>query len=236
MIKGSYALITGATKGIGLRIAHALAAEGCHLLLTARTEQALLDLQKELRSLFPIEVAYVVADCGDSLQVKELARRTLEVFPQIDILVNNVGMFAPGGFLEEAEDAFAAQWAVNVSCTHYLSVFFGRKMCARGAGYVFNIGSVAGKRPFVKAASYSVTKYAVHGLTAILRQEFGPFGVKVTEIIPGSTYTSSWEGVAIPEEKFVAAGDIARILINCLKLSVGANVDEIVVRPLDEDI
>lgn len=236
MIEGNYALITGATKGIGRSIAYALAGEGCHLMLTARTEESLLALKEELQSLFPVKVTYVVTDCSDPLQVKELARLTSDLLPQIDILVNNVGMFSPGGFLDEGEGALTKHWAVNVSCTHYLSVFFGKKMCERGTGYVFNVGSIAGKKPFVNAASYSVTKYAVHGLTAILRQEFGAFGVKVTEIIPGSTYTSSWDGVAIPEEKFVAASDIAKVLVNCLKLSDGANVDEIVVRPLDEGI
>jgi len=236
MIKGSYALITGATRGIGRSIAYALAAEGCHLMLAARTEGPLLTLKEELQSLFQIEVQYAAVDCSKDEQVKQLAIVAMEVYPQIDILVNNVGMFVPGGLLEEEEEALAAHWAVNVHCTHYLSVFFGRKMCTKRSGYVFNIGSIAGTRPFAKAAAYSVTKYAVHGLTAILRQEFGPYGVKVTEIIPGSTYTSSWEGVDIPEEKFVAASDIAKVMINCLQLSAGANVDEMVIRPLDEGV
>jgi len=237
MIKGSYALITGATKGIGRSIANALAKVGCHLILSARTEKDLRALKDDLLSSFPrVKIEYVVADCKEQLQVRHLASRAADLFPEINILVNNVGMFKPGGFLEEEEQALTEHLAVNLLCTHYLAVFFGRKMCAKGRGHVFNIGSIAGKTPFVKAASYSVTKFAVHGLTAILRQEFGIHGVKVTEIIPGSTYTSSWEGVAIPEEKFVAADDIAKAVITCLTLSAGANVDEIVVRPLDEKV
>ncbi|GAA4784520.1 hypothetical protein GCM10023231_10300 [Olivibacter ginsenosidimutans] len=237
MIKGNYALITGATKGIGKRIAFALAQEGCHLMLVARTAKDLQALTEELRWLNPnVQVAYRVVDCRDQLQVKALANDTIRVFPYIGILVNNVGLFKPGKFLDEDEQNLSEHLAINVLCTHYLSVFFGRRMCAKGSGHIFNIGSIAGKQPFAKAASYSVTKYAVHGLTAVLRQEFGVHGVKVTEIIPGSTYTASWEGVDIPEAKFVAADDIAQAVLMCLTISGGANVDELVIRPLDLDV
>lgn len=236
-IKGHNALITGATKGIGRSIAYALAKEGCNLMLSARTDAALIDLRKELSSLYPtIEIHYLVADCKDHEQVKRLADKTQSQFNNIDILVNNVGLFIPSGFLDETEESFSDHMSVNVLCTHYLSVYFGKKMCKRGDGHLFNVGSVAGKSPFVKAASYSVTKYAVHGLTSVLRQEFGPYGVKVTEIIPGSTFTSSWEGIAIPEERFVAAADIAAAVIASLKMSKGANVDEIVITPLYGDV
>lgn len=236
-IQGRNVLITGATKGIGKSIAYALAKEGCNLMLSARTTQALADLQKELSSLYPaIQIQYMATDCGDMDQVKKLAAEALAHFNQIDILVNNVGVFIPSGFLDEAAESFANHMAVNVSCMHYLSVYFGKGMCKRGSGHVFNVGSIAGKSPFVKAASYSVTKYAVHGLTSVLREEFGPYGVKVTEIIPGSTFTSSWEGVTIPEERFVAATDIAQAVIACLNMSKGANVDEIVITPLHRDV
>lgn len=231
------ALITGATKGIGKSIAYALAKEGYHMLLAARTESDLLNLQATLQSQYPNQmIHYQAADCKDQKQVQALAQQTDALFPDLDVLVNNVGLFIPGSFLEEPPEALADHLAVNVLCTHYLSVYFGKKMCQRKSGHLFNLGSVAGKSPFVKAASYSVTKYAVHGLTAILRQELGSYGVKVTEIIPGSTYTASWEGVDIPPEKFVAAEDIAQAVISCLSMSKGANVDEIFIRPLDLNI
>lgn len=231
------ALITGATKGIGRSITYALAKEGYDIFLSARTEDDLKALQTDLLAQYPKQSFYYhVTDCKELEQVKQLAQRTDQHFPHLDVLVNNVGLFLPGSFLEERADALADQLAVNVICTHYLAVFFGRKMASRKEGHLFNIGSVAGKAPFVKAASYSVTKYAVHGLTAILRQELGNYGVKVTEIIPGSTYTSSWEGLDIPEEKFVASNDIADAVIACLKMTQGANVDEILIRPLDLEI
>lgn len=236
-IRGRNVLITGATKGIGKSIAYALAKEGCNLMLSARTLAALSTLQKELSLLYPtIQIQYMETDCSDMEQVKNLASKTVSHFSQVDILVNNVGLFIPSGFLEEASESFTDHMAVNVFCMHYLSVYFGKSMCKRGSGHVFNVGSVAGKSPFAKAASYSVTKYAVHGLTSVLRQEFGPYGVKVTEIIPGSTFTSSWEGVTIPEERFVAAADIAQAVVACLTMTKGANVDEIVITPLYGDV
>ena len=237
MIKGRYALITGATKGIGRSVAYALAEAGCHLALSARTEVDLQELQTDLRSEFSqLRIEYIVADCKDQEQVRYLAHQCNRLFPELDILINNVGMFCSGTFLEEEEQVLADQLAVNVLCTHYLAVFFGRKMCSKGKGHIVNLGSIAGKVPFPKAASYSVTKFAVHGLTAILRQEFGAYGVKVTEVIPGSTYTASWEGPTVPEEKFVASADIAEAGLMSLRLSGGANVDELVIRPLDEQV
>ncbi|QNL51458.1 SDR family oxidoreductase [Olivibacter sp. SDN3] len=236
-IKGRYALITGATRGIGRSITAMLAKEGCNLMIAARGEKDLKQLRNELINSYPeCMIKYFVVDCGDQEQVKELAEAAANFSATIDILINNVGLFNPSSFLEESETTFADHMAVNVFCTHYLSVFFGRKMCKKKAGHIFNVGSVAGKMPFAKAASYSVTKYAVHGLTTVLRQEFGAYGVKVTEIIPGSTYTSSWEGIAIPEERFVAVDDIAASVRACLQMSAGANVDEIVIRPVYGEI
>jgi len=232
-LKGKHALITGATRGIGRGIAFMLAKAGCHLMLAARTEEALRDLAEILSTQYPdIIVRYKVIDASQREQVKQLAEYTSAIFPVLFILVNNVGLFKPGNLLGEAQDALETHMSVNVYCPHYLSVFFGQKMVEAGEGHIFNVGSVAGKKSVPTAASYSVTKYALHGLTDVLRQELGPYGVKVTELIPGSTFTSSWEGTDIPEEQFVGVNDIAQALWVCLQMSKGANVDEIIIRPV----
>jgi short-subunit dehydrogenase len=104
-------------------------------------------------------------------------------------------------------------------------------MRAAGAGHIINICSVAGLEPVVAAGSYSVTKYALMGLTKVLREELKPAGVKVTAIIPGATLTHSWEGTDIAPEHFIQPEDIASGVLACLQMSAGANIEELVIKP-----
>lgn len=109
---------------------------------------------------------------------------------------------------------------------------FGKKMIAAASGHIFNICSVASINPIPEAGSYSVTKYALLGLTKVMRQEMQPHGVKVTAIIPGSTLTDSWKGISVEKERIVLPEDIASVIINIYKMSPGANVDELIIKPL----
>ena len=134
--------------------------------------------------------------------------------------------------LEETQIDFEVQWQVNFMTAYTLSRHFGKKMRDRGSGHIFNISSIASRRPVAAAGSYTVTKYALAGLNAVLRTELGAYGVKVTEIIPGATLTASWEGADVQEDRFVAADDIAEAIRVCLRMSGGANIDEIVLKPV----
>ena len=104
------------------------------------------------------------------------------------------------------------------------------------AGHIINICSSASITPVNEAGSYTVTKFALLGLTKVLRQELMQHNVKVTAIIPGSTLTNSWAGTSIPENRFIAAEDIANAVMYCLSVSSGANVDEIIINPLSGNI
>jgi short-subunit dehydrogenase len=104
------------------------------------------------------------------------------------------------------------------------------------SGYIINICSIAALSPVAEAGSYTVTKFALHGLTKVLRLELMRHNVKVTAILPGSTLTSYWEGTTLPEDCFVAAEDIANAVMYCLNTKGGANPDEIVISPLSGQI
>lgn len=234
-IKDKYALVTGATKGIGRAISEQLADEGCNLVLVARTASDLLALQSELGRRYPVKVIICACDFIDMKQIKSLALFVKNHVNFLDILVNNVGLFIPGPLLE-SEDQLIKQMQVNVFSMHYLSIFFAKEMKARKQGHIVNVGSIAGRISSEKAPAYSVTKHAVKGLTIVLRNELAPFGVKVTELVPGSTLTASWEGTDLPKESFVQPGDVAACLLTALKMSKGANVDEVIVRPMLGDL
>ena len=227
------ALVTGATKGMGKSIAAMLAAEGYHLFITARHEADLIALKTDLLQACPgITVHYAVCDCADRQQVNNLISAADQVFEELDVLVNNVGIYRQVSLLEETQQDFEQQWQVNFATAHALSRHFGRKMRNRGKGHIFHISSIASRKPVAAAGSYTVTKYALAGLNAVLRAELGAYGVKVTEIIPGATLTASWDGTDVQEDRLVAAADIAEAIRVCLRMSGGANIDEITLRPV----
>src|SRR5699024_2239447 len=148
-----------------------------------------------------------------------------------EVLGNNVGVYKRIALFDEEPNTLQDHMQVNLNGPHFLSSYFGKTMLKAGKGHIFNITSIASREPVAAAAAYTITKYALAGLTKVLREELRDSGVKVTEIIPGSTLTSSWEGTTIPAEEFVLPEDIAKVIINCLSLSSGANIEEVIVRP-----
>lgn len=230
-------LITGATKGMGRAISLALAKEGYHVIACARKREDLNRLEKEIKDVSPeVQVFLRECDFADPEQVSALVAWIEQEFELIDVLVNNVGLFVPGRFLAESPDALAQHMQVNVFTPHALSRTIGKMMKKKETGHIFNITSVASREAVSTAASYSVTKFALRGLTNIIREELKRHQVKVTEIVPGSTLTSSWEGTTVSASEFVLPEDIAKAVISVLSMSEGANVDEVVVRPIKGQI
>ena len=226
------ALITGASKGIGRAISFKLAAAGYNLAICARNPVELAELCSELQAKYPdLEIYARATDCGDLQDLRIFAEEAQHQLGPIGTLINNVGQYLPANILDEPEGILAQQMQVNVYAAHELSRFFGRHMRAAGAGHIINICSVAGLEPVVAAGSYSVTKYALMGLTKVLREELKPAGVKVTAIIPGATLTHSWEGTDIAPEHFIQPEDIASGVLTCLQMSAGANIEELVIKP-----
>jgi short-subunit dehydrogenase len=106
----------------------------------------------------------------------------------------------------------------------------------RSSGHIINIASIAAIKPIVTAGSYSVTKFALLGLTRVLREELMQYNVKVTAILPGSTLTASWDGTTLPSGRFVLPEDVANAVLMSLQASAGAQVDEVIIRPVQGEI
>lgn len=227
------ALITGASKGMGKAIALALAEEGYDLAVCARHIDGLETLEREIQRKNPsIKVFFKACDFSIEKEVEELARWVEEKFPVLDVLVNNVGIYERVSLLKEGPNVLEKHMQVNLNTPHYLSAYFGRIMRDARKGHIFSITSIAAREPVKEAGSYTITKFALSGLTQVLREELRDFGVKVTEVIPSSTLTASWEGTTVPAEQFIWPEDIAKIIVTCLSLSHGANIDEVVIKPV----
>lgn len=226
------ALITGATKGMGRAVTEKLAHCGYNLLLTARDSLALAALKEQLETQHPgIQATYFTCDFSEPEQLTALIEWVESRVLKVDVLVNNVGIFKPASILDESDADFNLQMQINYVTPHRLSRAIGRSMRGNRHGHIFNISSIASREPVPSAGTYTVTKFAVRGLTHVLREELRPHNVKVTEIIPGSTLTSAWEGTEIPANQFILPADIAEAIVTCLRMSDGANVEEIVIKP-----
>jgi short-subunit dehydrogenase len=226
------ALITAATKGIGRAIAIAFAKEGVNLAICARTSDHLDAFKNELEALNPaIKVFVSVTDCSIKQQVLKFAGDAERELGFISIIVNNVGMYTYSTILDEEDETFEQNVNTNLAPAYLLYRYFGKAMISAQEGHIFSICSIAAINPIAEAGAYSVTKYALLGLNKVMRLEMQPHNVKVTAIIPGSTLTNSWDGIAVDKDKMVLPEDIASAIINIFRMSAGANVDEIIIKP-----
>ena len=225
-------LITGATKGIGRALVDQFAAEGAQLAICARTTQDLDALAQNLRAAYPsTPLLTATVDVTDREQVLAFAERVEAHWERIDVLINNAGAFVPGSVTDEPDGQLERMLAVNLYSAYHLTRALLPRMRRQGQGHIFNLCSIANLGPFPAGGSYSVAKFALHGFTQNLREDLKTDGIKVTAILPGATWSASWEGVELPESRLLQASDIARLVWQATQLSPQAVVEDIVVRP-----
>jgi short-subunit dehydrogenase len=126
--------------------------------------------------------------------------------------------------------------AVNLFGAYHLSRALLPSMMARHRGHVFNICSTASLQAYPQGGSYSITKHALLGFSRNLREEMKPFGVRVTAVCPGPTWTDSWKGFDGPEDRMMPAEDVAQVIWQACQLAPQTVVEDIVMRPQQGDI
>ncbi len=225
-------IITGATKGMGRAIAEQFAAAGYNIVACARTEKDLQEMENDFSSRFAgITVTVKAVDSGDTEQVKEFGRWIIDSKIAPDILVNNAGYFVPGSIYNEAEGTIEKMMQVNVYGAYHLSRTLLPAMMEKKQGHIFNICSIAAFQPLPDVGSYGISKFALLGLTKHLREEMKPYGIKVTAVLPGATFTGSWDGSDINPQRIMEADDVAKMVFASSQLSPMAVVEDIVIRP-----
>jgi short-subunit dehydrogenase len=229
-------VITGASRGIGKEVATFFAKEGADLFLCSRNMDKTILWQQELMKKYGIQVTSFNADLGDPLQVKLFAEQLLKATDQIDIIVNNTGMYEPGSVYNEPEGQLEKMMSVNLYSAYHLTRALLPSMIKRKSGHIFNISSIAALKAYANGGSYSISKFAMAGFSKNLREEMMPFGIKVTTVHPGATMTSSWEGADIDPLRIMEASDIAKMIVAASKLSQQACVEDIIIRPLLGDL
>jgi 3-hydroxy acid dehydrogenase / malonic semialdehyde reductase len=183
-------LITGATSGIGRAAAIRLAKDGYRLILTARRAVTLKKLTHYIESKYNIDCLSIPVDVRDYPSLE----RTFEVLPEewksIGILINNAGLAAG---LDPVHEGSLEDWNqmidTNIKGILHMTRLVAPGMIARHKGHIINIGSIAGREVYPKGAVYCATKHAVDALTLGMRQDFVPYGVKVSSVCPGAVET-----------------------------------------------
>lgn len=229
-------VITGASQGIGKAIAEIFAANGHHLFLNSRNEVKLYKSMEELITKYPdITIKAKPADLSDKKQTQELGNWCLEQC-EPDILVNNAGLFKPGSVFNEPEGLLESQMAVNLYSAYHLTRTILPKMMERKGGHIFNICSIASHQAYKDGGAYSISKHAMLGFSKNLREEMKPFNIKVTSVSPGAVLTDSWGDFDNRDNRIMEAQDIAKMIYTASQLSIGACVEEILMRPQSGDL
>lgn len=225
-------VITGASKGIGKAIGEKFGAKGYSVYLCARHEAALKQAAEEILSKNPsVEVHYKTCDVAVKAEVKSFADWVLAKAKQVDVLINNAGTFIQGHVHNEDDGVLEELMATNLYSAYYLSRFLIPSMIENKSGHIFNICSIASLKAYKYGGSYSITKYAMDGLSANLRDELMKYNIKVTSIYPGAAYTDSWNSSGVSPDRIMKAEDIAEMIYASSQLSPMACVEEIVIRP-----
>ena len=226
------AVITGATKGIGRAIAETFAQAGYNLAVNARSEEDLKTMKETFAQAYPeIKVFIKPTDMSVKAQVMEFGKFVKDELGQVDILVNNAGIYIGGAVIEEEDGALEAMINTNLYSAYYLSRNLIGGMISAQKGHIFNICSIASIIAYPNGGSYSISKFAMLGFSKVLREELKETGVKVTSILPGATWSNSWQGVDLPTARLMQASDVAEAVLSASKMSPSAVVEEIILRP-----
>ena len=230
-LEGRWALVTGASRGIGEAVARALAGVGARVALAARSANALSALSAELGAGH----LAVAGDLTVARDVDVLAERvTLWCGGAPDILVNGAGIFPLASVHELDPDDFLRTLDVNLAAPLRVIRAFLPAMRARRRGDVVTIGSVADRHASSGNAAYSASKYGVRALHEVLRAETRGTGVRASLVSPGPVDTAIWSphesslGGALPwRQDMLVAADVARAVLYVVTQSPEVTVEEL---------
>ncbi len=239
-LSGKRAWVTGTSSGIGAATARLLANHGAEVVLSARREDRLRALARELGSAVvkPVDVA-------DRRAMERLGEE-LDAMGGVDILVANAGLMPLSPMLEGRVDEWEQMIDVNLKGLLYSIRAVYPGMARRRKGHIVNLGSVAGRVANKNGAVYSGTKFAVRAITDALRKEALEYGVRVTDVEPGAVATelplsirseparkamTGAEGAYAPGREILEAEDIANAIYYVVSQPERVTVCELLIRP-----
>ena len=182
-------LITGASKGIGLAVAKFLLKQGDSVIATSRNEKRLIEkISSETDNFLPLKL-----DITNKNDAFEAIKTGVKKFKKIDVLVNNAGYLQAGSLEDTSNEEIRSVFEVNVLGTINMIKAVIPEMRKQGNGHIINTSSIASIRSMAYETIYSLTKFAVNGLSSGLYEEVKLFNIKVTNVLPGFIRTEFLE-------------------------------------------
>jgi 3-oxoacyl-[acyl-carrier protein] reductase len=231
-LRGSVAIVTGGSRGIGLAIARALVAEGVQVAVTGRSEAHLAKARSAIESAGPGAVETLQADVRRAEEVKRAVDAAVARFGGLDIVINNAGI----GIFTSVAAMTSAQWS-EVIDTNLTGVFHTchaalPHLQRRGGGFIINISSLAGKNPFADHAAYCASKAGLNAFSEALMQEVRYDNIRVSYVMPGSVATEFVGGDASKGAEWkIAPEDVAEVVVNLLRHNPRSLPSRVELRP-----
>jgi NADP-dependent 3-hydroxy acid dehydrogenase YdfG len=244
-LAGKVALVTGASSGIGEATAAALAGAGAAVAIGARRKERLDALNGRLAGA-GARVLQLDLDVTDERACNEAVARTREELGGLDVLVNNAGVMLLGTIVGADTEDWRRMISTNVLGVMYMTHAAIEGMVDQGSGDIVNMSSVAGRQARKGAGVYNASKWAVNAFSESLRQEVTGRGVRVGLVEPGAVATELTDHITQPEAKAGAvqmytsmralqADDIARAVLYMVSQPPHVAINEILVRPTDQE-
>ena len=229
-LEGKVALVTGASRGIGLAIARTLAGMGAKLGLCARDAKRLDGVAGELKRAGATAEA-IPTDITRPSEIASLVEKIERSLGPIEILINNAGI----GYFAPVQDASEANWDAvldtNLKAVFLLSRAVVPGMIRRGSGHIVNIASLAGKNAMAGGSIYCASKWGLLGLTACMAEDLRSHGIRVAAICPGSVATDFSPHTGRDMSKMLQPEDVAHAVETILTQAPQSFISEVVLRP-----
>jgi len=229
-LAGKVALVTGASRGIGLAIAKTLASMGAKISICARDSGKLVFEAAELER-HGVKVLPIPADVTRPADITALVQKTEQALGPIEILVNNAGIGVFGPIQDASEKDWDSVLDTNLKSVFLLSRAVAPGMISRRSGHIVNIASLAGKNAFAGGSIYCASKWGLLGLTQCMAEDLRPFGIRVSAVCPGSVNTDFSPPSSKDPQKMLQPDDVAHAVAAIVTQAPQSFISEVLLRP-----
>lgn len=230
-------VISGGSRGIGRGLALRFAQAGWNVAVYSRSMENLEELKQAIAGKYPsVEVLVQAADASRKMDVLAFAEMVQAKWDNVHVLVNNAGLFQPDNVLDAEEGKMEEMMQIGLYSAYYLTRALLPNIPRDGSGQIFNMCSIASLQAYPAGSLYTIMKHALLGFGRSLREELKG-KVRVTNVLPGATFTDSWMGSTdLPQERFMPVEDVAEMVYQAYQLSPRSVVEDLVLRPMEGDI